>query len=111
MRSVSVLSGQLVRPRYFSHSESPIEVERRRRQLSLGPRVLSTLDQARSRPLTTSTLEHHNRQGRRRRQTEGETGAEQERGRRQTTDPDQLCPTVASFVMPRAAVNSQGELE
>ena len=34
---------------------------------------------------------------------------EQDRGRRQTSDPDQLCPTLASFVMPRAAVNSQGE--
>ena len=78
-------------------------MERRRRQLSLGPKVLSTLEQARSRPLTTSTLEHHHRQGRRRRETE------QERERRQTTDPDQLCPTVASFVMPRAAVNSQGD--
>ena len=64
---------------------------------------MSTLEQARSRPLTTSTLEHHHRQGRRRRETE------QERERRQTTDPDQLCPTVASFVMPRAAVNSQGD--
>ena len=97
-----------VRPRYFRHSESPIEVERRRRQLRLGPKVLSTLEQARSRPITTSTLEHHHSQGRRRRR-ETEPVSEQERERRQTTDPDQLCPTVASFVMPRAAVNSQGE--
>ena len=82
-------------------------MERRRRQLRFGPKVLSTLEQAKSRPLTTSTLEHHHRQGRRRRQTE--PLSEQERERRQTTDPDQLCPTVASFVMPRAAVNSQGE--
>ena len=36
--------------------------------------------------------------------------SEQERDRRQTTDPDQLCPTVASFVMPRVGVNSQGML-
>ena len=72
---------------------------------------MSTLEQARSRPLTTSTLEHHHRQGRRRRETEPLRLTEQERERRQTTDPDQLCPTVASFVMPRAAVNSQGELE
>ena len=70
--------------------------------------MLSTLEQARSRPLTTSSLEHHHRQGRRRRETE--PLSQQERERRQTTDPDQLCPTVASFVMPRAAVNSQGEL-
>ena len=71
--------------------------------------MLSTLEQARSRPLTTSTLEHHHRQGRRRRETEPVRLTEQERERRQTTDPDQLCPTVASFVMPRAAVNSQGD--
>ena len=38
-----------------------------------------------------------------------ELSPEQERGRRQTSDPDQLCPTLASFVMPRAAVNSQGD--
>ena len=31
------------------------------------------------------------------------------RARRQTTDPDQLCPTVATFVMPRAAVNTAGD--
>ena len=40
-----------------------------------------------------------------------ELSPEQERGRRQTTDPDQLCPSLASFVMPRAAVNSQGDQE
>ena len=38
-----------------------------------------------------------------------ELSPEQERGRRQTSDPDQLCPALASFVMPRAAVNSQGD--
>ena len=74
------------------------------------------------RRVTSSTLEQS--QGltsvtRQRRQTGGaetrpqapptELSPEQERGRRQTTDPDQLCPTLASFVMPRAAVNSQGE--
>jgi hypothetical protein len=32
------------------------------------------------------------------------------RGRRQSSDPDQLCPTVASYIMPRAAVNSKGRL-
>ena len=36
-------------------------------------------------------------------------GEEQLRDRRQTSDPDQLCPTLASFVMPRAAVNSAGD--
>ena len=74
--------------------------------------------------MTSSTLEQS--QGltsvtRQRRQTGGaetrpqapptELSPEQERGRRQTTDPDQLCPTLASFVMPRAAVNSQGDQE
>ena len=110
MRSVWVCcQSTSVRPGYFRHSESPIEVERRRRQLRFGPKVLSTLEQAKSSPLTTRTLEHHHRQGRRRRETEPLRLTEQERERRQTTDPDQLCPTVASFVMPRAAVNSQGD--
>ena len=71
---------------------SPVEVERKKRQLL-----------------------KNNRQ---RRQTEGEEGAlgpaaanaeENMRARRQTTDPDQLCPTVATFVMPRAAVNTAGD--
>jgi hypothetical protein len=31
------------------------------------------------------------------------------RGRRQSSDPDQLCPTVANYIMPRAAVNSKGQ--
>ena len=77
------------------HEESPIEMERRRRQLDVVQQ---------GRPITRSTLELHRE--RQRREVEEE---EQQRGRRQTTDPDQLCPTVASFVMPRAAVNSQGE--
>lgn len=34
---------------------------------------------------------------------------ENQRNRRQTTDPDQLCPTVANFVMPRAGVNAKGD--
>ena len=84
--------------------------------------------------MTSSTLEQSqelNRVTRQRRQTEeaeetkeaeeaeeaesrprappSELSLEQERGRRQTSDPDQLCPTLASFVMPRAAVNSQGD--
>ena len=78
------------------HEESPIEMERRRRQL----------DVVQGRPITRSTLELHRERQRREVEVEEE---EQQRGRRQTTDPDQLCPTVASFVMPRAAVNSQGE--
>ena len=91
------------------HEESPIEVERRRRQLSVGPsrpRIESTLEQ--SGAITHSTLEQQHRE-RQRRQAETEQSEEQLRERRQTTDPDQLCPTLASFVMPRAAVNSQGE--
>ena len=32
----------------------------------------------------------------------------QARDRRQTSDPDQLCPTLATFVMPRAGLNAQG---
>lgn len=107
------------------HDESPLEIERRRRGLSLSP------DKGR---VTSSTLEQSqelNRVTRQRRQTEeaeetkeaeeaeeaesrprappSELSPEQERGRRQTSDPDQLCPTLASFVMPRAAVNSQGD--
>jgi len=31
------------------------------------------------------------------------------RDRRQSSDPDQLCPTVSQYIMPRAAVNSQGD--
>ena len=96
-----------------------MEVERRRRQLSEGR-------------VSSSTLEQHQAHTRLRRQVRdaspgpGETedisqlspsdtedisqlSPEQDRGRRQTSDPDQLCPTLASFVMPRAAVNSQGE--
>ena len=30
------------------------------------------------------------------------------RVKRQTTDPDQLCPTVATYISPQAAVNSKG---
>ena len=92
-------------------------MERRRRQLDLEqqvegrPRIESTLQQVEARPITRSTLELHHRERQRREAEEGEEedGEEQQRGRRQTTDPDQLCPTVASFVMPRAAVNSQGD--
>ena len=102
------------------HDESPLEIERRRRGLSLSPDLKGRV--------TSSTLEQSqelNRVTRQRRQTKeaeeteendsrprappSELSPEQERGRRQTSDPDQLCPTLASFVMPRAAVNSQGD--
>ena len=87
------------------HDESPLEIERRRRQLSLS---------ADTKKVTSSTLEQSQGLGRQRRQTPpqappSELSSEQERQRRQTSDPDQLCPALASFVMPRAAVNSQGE--
>ena len=103
------------------HDESPIEVERRRRQLDSGPQIKSTFEQHQSETdITSSTLEQHQRHQRQKRQSETaeesappnapptELTPEQQRDRRQTTDPDQLCPTVASFVMPRAAVNNQG---
>jgi len=35
--------------------------------------------------------------------------AELTRDRRQSSDPDQLCPTVAQYIMPRAAVNTDGD--
>ena len=34
--------------------------------------------------------------------------AELTRDRRQSSDPDQLCPTVSQYIMPRAAVNTEG---
>jgi hypothetical protein len=34
---------------------------------------------------------------------------ELKRGRRQSSDPDQLCPTVSQYIMPRAAVNADGD--
>ena len=107
------------------HSESPIEVERRRRQLGgfSAPEVRSTLEQTQlDAKITKSTLEQQ--QKRQKRQADEndndetsllpqvpptEITPEQQRDRRQTTDPDQLCPTVATFVMPRAAVNNQGK--
>ena len=94
----------------FRHDESPVEVERRRRGLDIEPEIRSTLEQ------------QQQSSGRKRRQAEEEATSEESedsqtelatdeqlRGRRQTTDPDQLCPTLASFVMPRAAVNNQGD--
>ena len=107
------------------HSESPIEVERRRRQLGgfTAPEVRSTWEQSQlDAKITKSTLEQQ--QKRQKRQADEDDNVEtsllpqvppteitpeQQRDRRQTTDPDQLCPTVATFVMPRAAVNNQGK--
>ena len=133
------------------HHESPIEVERRRRQLGPAPVIRSTLEQLqpRQRRHTAPAGGEEVRQLQQRRATaaageeeqlvqrrqqlgdtaEGEEtagweeqlqqrreqleetagGEEQLRDRRQTSDPDQLCPTLASFVMPRAAVNSAGD--
>ena len=95
------------------HHESPIEVERRRRQLGPAPVIRSTLEQLqpRQRRHTAAAGEEEVRQLQQRRQLLEETagGEEQLRDRRQTSDPDQLCPTLASFVMPRAAVNSAGD--
>ena len=36
---------------------------------------------------------------------------ELKRGRRQSSDPDQLCPTVSQYIMPRAAVNANGNID
>ena len=94
------------------HHESPIEVERRRRQLGPAPVIRSTLEQQQPRQRrATAAAGGEVRQLQQRRQQLEETagGEEQLRDRRQTSDPDQLCPTLASFVMPRAAVNSAGD--
>ena len=95
------------------HHESPIEVERRRRQLGPAPVIRSTLEQLqpRQRRHTAAAGEEEAKQLQQRREQLEETagGEEQLRDRRQTSDPDQLCPTLASFVMPRAAVNSAGD--
>ena len=91
------------------HHESPIEVERRRRQLGPAPVIRSTLEQLqpRQRRHTAAAGEEEAKQLQQLEETAG--GEEQLRDRRQTSDPDQLCPTLASFVMPRAAVNSAGD--
>ena len=111
------------------HHESPIEVERRRRQLSPAPVIRSTLEQLqpRQRRHTAPAGEEAKQLMQRRQQLEETAGGEEQlmqrkeqleetaggeeqlRDRRQTSDPDQLCPTLASFVMPRAAVNSAGD--
>ena len=94
------------------HHESPIEVERRRRQLGPAPVIRSTLEQLqpRQRRHTAAAGEEAKQLQQRRQQLEETAGGEEQlRDRRQTSDPDQLCPTLASFVMPRAAVNSAGD--
>ena len=111
---------------HFRHDESPIEVERRRRQLGdvkRTPNIQSTLEQQHqpSGHITSSTLEQHNRHPqRKRRQTDEDVQSmdpkvpptemtpDQERGRRQTSDPDNLCPTAARFITPRAAMSVSG---
>ena len=88
-------------------------MERRRRQLGPAPVIRSTLEQLqpRQRRHTAAAGEEEVRQLQQRKEQLEETagGEEQLRDRRQTSDPDQLCPTLASFVMPRAAVNSAGD--
>ena len=88
-------------------------MERRRRQLGPAPVIRSTLEQQqpRQRRDTAAAGGEEVRQLQQRREQLEETagGEEQLRDRRQTSDPDQLCPTLASFVMPRAAVNSAGD--
>ena len=87
------------------------------------PNIQSTLEQQPlpSGQITSSTLEQHNRHQRKRRQADEtednddkslkarvpptEMTPDQQRGRRQTSDPDTLCPTSARFIMPRAAMN------
>ena len=91
------------------HHESPIEVERRRRQLGPAPVIRSTLEQLQPRQRRHTAGEAKQLQQRREQLEETAGGEEQLRDRRQTSDPDQLCPTLASFVMPRAAVNSAGD--
>ena len=108
-----------------------MEVERRRRQLSEGRVSSSTLEQHQAhtrlrRQVRDASPGQTEDISQLRDASPGETedisqlspgdtedisqlSPEQDRGRRQTSDPDQLCPTLASFVMPRAAVNSQGE--
>merc|ERR1712241_117505 len=72
--------------------ESPVEVERKKRQLE---------------------RKKSQQESRQKREIDEVAGMgmldENQRNRRQTTDPDQLCPTVASFVMPRAGVNAKGD--
>ena len=92
------------------HHESPIEVERRRRQLGPAPVIRSTLEQQQPRQRRHTAGEVAKQLQQRREQLEETAGGEEQlRDRRQTSDPDQLCPTLASFVMPRAAVNSAGD--
>ena len=76
---------------------SPLEVERKKRQLE--------------RKKSEHVLKVRARQKRQIAEpTEMAEIDENQRNRRQTTDPDQLCPTVATFVMPRAGVNAKGIL-
>ena len=76
---------------------SPVEVERKKRQLELEKKKSEQVSkvQDRQKRLISEPAEIIE-------------SDENKRNRRQTTDPDQLCPTVANFVMPRAGVNAKG---
>ncbi len=86
---------------------SPTELERKKRNrnslaepLANRQRREATEEEAKAKQLTTAEEELELL----------EVMDEVFRGRRQSSDPDQLCPTVASYIMPRAAVNSKGRL-
>ncbi len=86
---------------------SPTELERKKRNrnsfaepLANRNRREATAEEAKAKQLTTAEEELELL----------EVMDEVFRGRRQSSDPDQLCPTVASYIMPRAAVNSKGRL-
>ena len=84
---------------YFRLHVSPVEVERKKRQLELEKKKSEHTSQVNQRTKRDTTEVN----------AELFEPNENLRNRRQTTDPDQLCPTVASFVMPRAAVNAKGK--
>jgi len=116
--------------KWIGHSESPVEVLRRKRQLEAENRregkVLrrqrrdTDLEKEESEDLDEVLeagevlLDQIERDVVREIELEQEFShlmeeeEDQVRDRRQTSDPDQLCPTLATFVMPRAALNAQG---
>jgi hypothetical protein len=92
---------------FFRSHVSPTELERKKRNrnsfaepLANRSRREATKEEAKAKQLTTAEEELELL----------EVMDEVFRGRRQSSDPDQLCPTVASYIMPRAAVNSKGRL-
>jgi hypothetical protein len=91
----------------FRSHVSPTELERKKRNrnsfaepIANRNRREATAEEAKAKQLTTAEEELELL----------EVMDEVFRGRRQSSDPDQLCPTVASYIMPRAAVNSKGRL-